>query len=131
MKILNETTELRQFKFTIGLIEGYDKGKHHTLQEVQKIIANWLEAQKNDGKPYFSGITFEANISYLKRVDDSLVNEPVVIYEGNISPLKYAEVSDEEVENILLDLCKIFLEELKQVRIYFSYKQKMFICEKD
>ena len=91
LKKINKVTVRRSFEMVIGLDEGYKGRKMREMEEVERIIGNWLLAQKRACKPYIPG-RLDYNTQLFVR--ESIVVEPVAIYKGELSPLYNADLSD-------------------------------------
>lgn len=126
LKIINTATVRRSFEMVIGLQEGYKGKKLHSMELVEKLIGKWLVKQKRTGKPYIPG---RLDYNTMLYVHDDLIVEPVAIYKGEINPIYNFRLSDKAAIVALTELAQILADELKQTRIYLSYRDKLFILE--
>ena len=63
-------------------------------------------------------------------IHNGIRTEPVLTYMGEISPLYHKTLQDEEAIAALCTLAERLARELKQVRIYLSYRDQLLILEK-
>ena len=122
LTVLNKENQIaRSFRLGIGLIEGYEGGTPHKPEEVGEIVARWLLEQRKGGRIYLPGSITESKMYYYGRTSDSLIVEPVVFYEGEVSPEYNARLTDNEVILTLQELAEILAVKLNQDRIYLRY----------
>jgi len=126
-KVINLDRVKCPFQITIGLREGYKNGKLHTVKEVQKIIGEWLLEQKSADKPYLAGTITKSTVVY---AHETVITEPVAIYDGNVNPLYRQNFNDKKIVESLTEIVEILMKKLKQTRIYFSYLDRIYIMEK-
>ena len=127
LEILNENRTRRSFQLVVGLREGYDSPITHSAKEAEAIIAEWLVEQQRDGNPYLPGQLIEGSMLY---IHNGIRTEPVFTYMGEVSPLYHTTLQDEEAIEALCTLAERLARELKQVRIYLSYRDQLLILEK-
>lgn len=131
LKVVNtKNLVARAFRLTIGLQEGYSgEGILHTPEEVGHIVAEWMRQQREMRGIYLPGSTTTSTITYWGRSAQKMMREPVVFYEGLVSPEYNAEVSDEDVTETLHQLAEVLSCQLRQERIYLHYREQVFILE--
>ena len=112
---------------SIGLFEGYKNGKEHTPQEVEHIILDWLKSQHSSGGVYLPG-RFDYN-TMLYAHHGKAIDEPLAVYEGEVSPLYNSKLSEAKITAALIELATLLSEKLKQTRIYLTYRDKILILE--
>jgi hypothetical protein len=131
LKVVNTENQLaREFRLTIGLQEGYSgEGVLHTPEEVGHIVAEWMHHQRETRGIYLPGSITPSTITYWGRSAQKMLREPIVFYEGLVSPEYNAEVSDEDVLKTLHQLAEVLSRQLKQGRIYLHYRERVIILE--
>jgi hypothetical protein len=67
---------------------------------------------------------------YYSRGREQIVSEPIVLYEGDISPEYNSELTDAVILETLMNLAEIIAQELKQERIYLVYRDHNYILQK-
>lgn len=122
LTIVNKENQIaRSFRLTIGLIEGYAGEKLHTQKEVGEIVADWLLNQRRNHRPYLPGSIVASTMYYYGRESKKLITEPVVFYEGDVSPEYNSGLTNGEVISALQELAEILANKLNQTRIYLRY----------
>ncbi|HVB19772.1 MAG TPA: hypothetical protein VNF51_00575 [Candidatus Paceibacterota bacterium] len=123
LTVLNKENQIaRSFRLGIGLIEGYEEGRTlHKPEEVGEIVARWLLEQRKCGRIYLPGSITKSKMYYYGRTSGSLIVEPVVFYDGEVSPEYNAQLTDEEVISTLQELAELLSTKLGQKRIYLRY----------
>jgi hypothetical protein len=134
LKIVNDKMDDRlwlPFRVTVGLIEGYDAtAKRHTLDEVKHIIGKWLVSCKCNGLPELPGMVSEKTMLYTRRNNGELLEEPVVVFEGEVNPLRVSEETKEERLILALwALAEMFVFEFNQKRVYLKLDDHMIVLE--
>jgi predicted transcriptional regulator len=131
LTIVNSKNQIaRSFRLTVGLIEGYAGGKLHTQEEVGEIIANWLLKQRQNLRPYLPGSITASTMYYYGREAKKLIVEPIVLYEGDVSPEYNADLDNDDVLLALQELAEILANKLNQTRIYLRYNGMIQILER-
>ncbi len=125
-----ENRTARSFRLTIGLIEGYMGGKLHTQEEVGEIVASWLLNQRQHHRPYLPGCITASTMYYYGQESKKLITEPVVLYEGDVSPEYNSELTDGEVIAALQELAEILADRLNQTRVYLRYNSIIQILQR-
>ena len=120
-------TVQRSFRMTIGLDEEYGRDKIHLVQEVEKIIGEWLVMQKETGRPYLPGEIRASRILYAR--GKKCRTKAVVIYEGNANVLDGEMVLESNLVTAFRELAEIFMEKLMQFRIYLTYMDKCYVFQ--
>lgn len=119
------------FRVIVGLREGYDsEQKLHRSHEVETAIEEWYLEAKRRGKPYLPGMTSEKKMHYLRRGDLMFVEDPVVVFEGEVNPLNTkARFTDEQYIKALWELAERLASILNQTRIYIKFKEHTIVLE--
>lgn len=127
LKIINKDKRRRSFRMSIGLNEGYEGGKRHTLQEAEQVIMDWLASQLALKKVYLPGRFDYNNMLYAHHSKD--IAEPIAVYEGDVSPLYNSKVSDKKITATLIELANVLAKKLKQTWIYLTYRDEILVLE--
>lgn len=123
--------EKRSFEITLGLRQGYApdaplcKG-----DEVKKVVKEWLEIRRTASLPTIAGkYAYGDGLGLLypmrnsaASVEEWIIDEPVFVYAGELSPKYDGKRSDAEVILTLRDLALHIGRKFNQERIYYSYK---------
>lgn len=132
LKAVNQKEQqCRSFCLTVGRREGYGKGAEHSLAEIEKVIGEWLIRQRNAGEPYLPGKITAGTMLYVLRSIEEQVAEPIVSYEGEVSPEYNASRDDDDIIVALTNLAERLADELNQTRIYLRYREKILILEQN
>lgn len=125
MQLINATDQTaRSFRLTMGLRRGYTGDKEYTVPEVAAAIGQWLQSQKKLDGTYLPGSLTPALMTYIPRGGDgdAFVTEPVIHYDGEVSPEYNSKKTDAEVLASLGDLSTLLAKIFGQERIYLRYR---------
>jgi len=111
----------RSFSIVIGLKEGYDQtnANLHTQFEIEQVYLNWVNEKLANKQPYLPGMFHQDVMVYMH--NDKQIKEPVVLFNGEVSNIFNAYLTDSAVEEILKELGSLFGSTTNQTRIYISY----------
>ena len=125
--------ERRTFSIIVGLAEGYGpEAKIHTADEAVSLVENHLKAKAAQGLSYLTGSVTTGTVVYAWPEGPGKSgggHEPQATYSGEVSPLYNAELTDEEVEEILNDLASELGSAFGQTRIYVAYRDEIWILQ--
>ena len=119
------------FRVTAGLIEGYStNAKLHRLEEVKEVVKNWWQLCEEENFPKLFGTIDEKTMMYERRKDGEALEEPVVIFEGEVNPLRItADLGEEQYLMALWQLAELLADALNQTRVYIKFKQRTLVLE--
>ncbi len=123
-----ERKKYRPFQISCGLKEGYDlAGVEHTVEDAQRIIANWLEKRLRENRKVAVGTLLTGAFVY-PWVDGSSISsryEASFQYNGIIRE----DATDAEALEMLENLAKEFSDQLNQKRVHVIFCSEYFILE--
>lgn len=131
-----ETAERRTFAITASLVEGYEDGPTHPVDDAVKAHAGWMCRQIAEGRPYLTGVFTVGALSYawprpeLAPEASHATTEPVVTFTGEINVLYNPRLADMAVEEMLDDLAGQLGAALGQVRVYVAYQDRTWVLER-
>lgn len=120
----------RSFAVTVGTRPGYDPlAVAATQAEVWTIILDWMEARAAAGKPFVTGTVTAGRVLYAWTTGRG--HEPVVTFAGEVSVVYSPNLGDSEVVVLLNELAGILADQLKQTRVYLSYREEAWVLERE
>ena len=132
-KILPVSTDvLRHFCITCGLRQGYTAtDRSFTYHQAVSFIHDWMKRRCERDLPYLTGVSTNCEIIYTwkgaTRNQDS--PEPGIQFSGDVSVVYNADMSDDQVVEILKELAAHLGETFYQTRVYVAYRDKTWIME--
>jgi hypothetical protein len=92
----------RSFSMTVGLREGYDGNKHHTVAEVVELVKRFAVEYDLE----FGGEIMPTTVVYSYRSKGAMVveEEPGAKISGLFPPNKFGELSDQQLVSIIKTL---------------------------
>lgn len=126
----------RAFALTVGLREGYGPtGKTHSREEAVEAALAWMKGRAASGLPFITGaVSAPSEVVYAWPEGPGQAgggHEPVVRFEGEVSPLYGAHLHDEEVVTMLEELAATLGSALGQTRVYASFKEEVWILQRE
>lgn len=132
-RVITSDSRKRSFSLTIGLKEGYEIHNYvFAFEDVMEIISDWQRKKVENDLPYLTGTLLKAAILYAWKNElgkGESGNEPVVLYQGEVSPIYHADLSDNEVISLLEDLASVLGTKLSQTRVYITYREEIWILQ--
>lgn len=134
MKVVeNSIGTRRAFTITVGTQEGYgDSAKKHTLAEVVGAAKSWMMQKAASGKSFVTGFFTSGEVVYAWPEGEGKAgggSEPNATFQGEVTPLYGAHLTDEEVKVLLNDLASHLGEKLGQTRVYVRYREEVWILQ--
>lgn len=122
-----------RFEITVGLAEGYGpSAKLHTTEEVVEFVLAHLKARAATGQAYLTGGVTTGTVVYAWPEGPGAAgggHEPQAVYSGNVNPLYNADLTTEQVVEVLNDLAGELGAALGQSRVYVSYAGDLWILQ--
>ncbi len=122
----------RSFAVTCGLQEGYEDGTLHTFQEAVEVALEWMRGRAAAGEQYLTGTFVQGEVVFAWPEGPGKAgggHEATVIYQGEVSPIYNAGMTDEEAVEILNDLAAHLGTALGQTRVYVALCDQIWILQ--
>jgi hypothetical protein len=119
----------RAYKITFDLKEGYSPGgKVHSIEEVSRIISNWMTARLEASRPVLSGFLQVGQLIYPAKGKGKeagpVTSNPSAVYMGELSTAEDSKRKNKEVKDTLEALAFTLKNKLKQEAVYIIYRQE-------
>jgi hypothetical protein len=129
-----KTNTRRSFRVTCGLREGYaERAITHTVGEFKEYLKVWMVDRGKGGMSYLTGTVIAGDVVYawsdggIYKADE----EPAAVFQGEVSVLYNADLTDEEVTGLLNDLGAYLGNALNQYRVYISYRDETWVLQQE
>jgi len=123
----------RSFAVTCGLAAGYGAAaKIHQASEAVEASLSWMKARAAAGLPFLTGSVTTGQVVYAWPNGPGQAGggfEPVARFEGEVSPLYNAAMTDEEAIEILNNLASHLGTAFGQTRVYVVYCGKIWVLQ--
>ncbi len=130
----NSVGPLRQFSLTVGLREGYDAtAKTHPPEVVRDAALAWMAERADRGEKFLTGtLTLgEVLYAYPKEGGAQRCHEPTAIFSGLVSTLYNADLTDDEVKEMLNALGEALGFSTNQTRVYVVYCGETWVLQRE
>jgi len=130
-----KSNQRRPFQIVIGLMEGYGSNIVHTVEDVKKIIKDWMaetlvsQPMTISGGTLIPGTTVYGWNSTSTGVATN--EEETVLFVGEINPLYCSDMSNMQAIELLKSLATTLGDKLNQTRMYVSYCDEIRIYQND
>lgn len=125
----------RSFSISCGLQEGYGaEGKTHRPAEAVSAALEFMKSRAASGRAYLTGTVSTGEVVYAWPEGEGKAgggSEPSVVFNGEVSPLYNADMSNEEAVEILNDLAASLGAALGQTRVYITFCDEIWILQRE
>lgn len=129
--VVDAPNRRRPFCLTFGLQQGYG-GEQHPLEDLREAILAWMRRRGDAGLPYVTGVLAPCQALYAWKPEGAPAQsraENSAQFSGEVSPLFLADLTDEEVKNMLCDLGASAGSVLGQHRVYVAYLDQAWVLQ--
>ena len=130
---IEHTGLARRFTVTFGLKAGYgDNAKVFPQSDAEKAIQGWMANRIESGKKYLTGSVRGGTLLWGWKPDDAapvLGTEAQAEYSGVLHPLFNADLTEEEVLEMLQDLASKVGNTLEQERVWVEWGGKVYVLK--
>lgn len=129
-----KTGERRSFRITCGLREGYaEQATTHTTEEFKDHLKMWMVGRGGISRPYLTGTVIAGDVVYAWPDGGTWKSdeEPTAIFQGEVSVLYNADLTDNQVVELLNDLGAHLGNALNQYRVYVAYRDETWVLQQE
>ncbi len=127
-RIKAQTLQGRRFTIVVGLHEGFDPeaGVTHYQVTAQRALIQWMERRGARQMPYLNGLVTSGGYidSHGGGAATSVGGEPAIEFTGIISTSYLADMSNQDIEDMLEEMAATLGAVLGQIRVEIAFMDR-------